>query len=126
MRPRCAAHGYRLYLEWHGAWLDSGLGLVTAAMVGELAACGLVTDYLNFPNASPFLAPLDRSMRFLDEKLQTFGQFWTESKVNATLNAWAIVNNLRTFLPDAKRAGKSLIQWKCLGRRCGESPGWRR
>ena len=31
----------------------------------------LFTDYLNFPQASPFLAPLDRSMRFLDEKLQT-------------------------------------------------------
>ncbi len=48
--------------------------------------------------------------RFLDEKLQTFGQFWAESKVNVTLNAWAIINNLRTFLPDAKRAGKSLIE----------------
>jgi len=31
----------------------------------------LFTDYLNFCNASPNLAPLDRSMRFLDEKLQT-------------------------------------------------------
>ena len=70
----------------------------------------LFTDYLNFPQASPFLAPLDRSMRFLDEKLQTFGQFWASEKVNATLNAWAIVNNLRTFLPDAKQAGKSLLE----------------
>lgn len=70
----------------------------------------LFTDYLNFPQASPFLAPLDRSMRFLDEKLQTFGQFWAAEKVNATLNTWAIVNNLRTFLPDAKRAGKSLVE----------------
>jgi hypothetical protein len=48
--------------------------------------------------------------RFLDEKLQTFGQFWAESKVNATLNAWALINNLRTFLPDAKRAGQSLVE----------------
>ena len=49
-------------------------------------------------------------MRFLDEKLQTFGQFWAAEKVNATLNAWAIINNLRTFLPDAKHAGKSLVE----------------
>ena len=49
-------------------------------------------------------------MRFLDEKLQTFGQFWAKEKVNATLNAWAIINNLRTFLPDAKRAGQSLVE----------------
>lgn len=49
-------------------------------------------------------------MRFLDEKLQTFGQFWAPEKVNATLNAWAIINNLRTFVPDAKRAGKSLVE----------------
>lgn len=68
----------------------------------------LFTDYLNFPNASPFLAPLDRSMRFLDQKLQTFGQFWAKQKVNATLNPWAIINNFRTFVPDAKRAGQSL------------------
>lgn len=70
----------------------------------------LFTDYLNFPNASPFLAPLDRSMRFLDEKLQAFGQFWAQEKVNATLNAWAIINNLRSFLPDVKRAGQSLVE----------------
>jgi hypothetical protein len=70
----------------------------------------LFTDYLNFCNASPFLAPLDRSMRFLDEKLQTFGQFWAQEKINATLNAWALINNLRTFLPDAKRAGQSLVE----------------
>lgn len=49
-------------------------------------------------------------MPFLDEKLQSFGQFWAESKVNATLNAWAIINNLRTFLPDAKRIGQSLVE----------------
>ena len=69
----------------------------------------LFTDYLNFCNASPFLAPLDRSLRFLEQKLQTFGQFWA-SKVNATLNAWAIINNIRLFLPDAKRAGQSLVE----------------
>ena len=27
------------------------------------------------------------------------------------LNAWAIVNNLRSFLPDAKKAGLSLAQF---------------
>ena len=47
-------------------------------------------------------------MRFLDEKLQTFGQFRVSKSINTTLNAWAIVNNLRPFLPDAKKAGQSL------------------
>lgn len=41
----------------------------------------LCTDYLKFPQASSFLAPLDRSMRFLDEKLQTEGQFRAEKNV---------------------------------------------
>jgi hypothetical protein len=27
------------------------------------------------------------------------------------LNAWAIVNNLRQFLPDAKKAGQSLAEF---------------
>lgn len=27
------------------------------------------------------------------------------------LNAWAIVNNLREFLPDAKKAGQSLAEF---------------
>lgn len=85
----------------------------------------LFTDYLNFPQeASPFLAPLDRSMRFLDEKLQSFGQFWAEEKVNTTLNAWAIVNNLRTFLPDAKRAGQSLVE--VFEPNCEAFLGWKR
>ena len=70
----------------------------------------LFTEYLNFPEASPYLAPLDRSLRFLDEKLQTFGQFRAEDKVDNTLNAWAIVNNMRSFLPDAKQAGQSLVE----------------
>jgi hypothetical protein len=30
--------------------------------------------------------------------------------VNATLNAWPIINNLRIFLPDAKRAEQSLVE----------------
>ncbi|MGK7908427.1 MAG: hypothetical protein AB4040_14555, partial [Synechococcus sp.] len=46
----------------------------------------------------------------MDEKLQTFGQFRQETTVDITLNAWAIVNNLRSFLPDAKRAGQSLAE----------------
>ena len=61
----------------------------------------LFTEYLNWPDASAFLAPLDRSLRFLDEKLKAFGSFRDKEKVNPTLNAWAIVNNMRQFLPDA-------------------------
>ena len=68
----------------------------------------LFTNYLKFPEASAFSSPIDRSMRFLDEKLQTFGQFRVSKSINTTLNAWAIVNNLRPFLPDAKKAGQSL------------------
>lgn len=70
----------------------------------------LFTEYLKFPDASPYLAPLDRSLRFLDEKLKSFGQFREASKVENTLNAWAIVNNMRSFLPDAKRGGRSLAE----------------
>ena len=56
------------------------------------------------------MAPLDRSLRFLDEKLKTFGSFGADEKINPMLNAWAIVNNMRRFLPDAQRAGKSLVE----------------
>jgi hypothetical protein len=70
----------------------------------------LFTNHLQFPEASAVSAPLDRSMRFLDEKLQIFGQFRVGDKINATLNAWAIVNNLRAFLPDAQKAGQSLVE----------------
>jgi len=50
-------------------------------------------------------------MRFLDEKLQSFGQFRSPDSINPMLNAWAIVNNLRPFLPDAKKAGQSLAEF---------------
>jgi hypothetical protein len=50
-------------------------------------------------------------MRFLDEKLLSFGQFRTPDSINPMLNAWAIVNNLRAFLPDAKKAGQSLAEF---------------
>ena len=50
-------------------------------------------------------------MRFLDEKLQNFGQFRAPECIDNTLNAWAIVNNLRAFLPDAKKAGQSLAEF---------------
>ena len=53
----------------------------------------------------------DRSMRFLDEKLQSFGQFRATDSIDPMLNAWAIVNNLRSFLPDAKKAGQSLAEF---------------
>jgi hypothetical protein len=53
----------------------------------------------------------DRSMRFLDEKLLWFGQFRAPDSIDPMLNAWAIVNNLRSFLPDAKKAGQSLAEF---------------
>ena len=50
-------------------------------------------------------------MRFLDEKLLSFGQFRAVDSLDPLLNAWAIVNNLRPFLPDAKKAGQSLAEF---------------
>ncbi|WP_121969666.1 hypothetical protein [Leptolyngbya sp. BC1307] len=49
--------------------------------------------------------------QFLDEKLLSFGQFRKPDSIDPMLNAWAIVNNLRAFLPDAKKAGQSLAQF---------------
>jgi len=71
----------------------------------------LFTNHLKFEDAPTYSAPLDRSMRFLDEKLQSFGQFRAEHSLDPMLNAWAIVNNLRSFLPGAKKAGQSLAQF---------------
>jgi hypothetical protein len=71
----------------------------------------LFTNHLKFEKASACSAPLDRSMRFLDEKLQTFGQFRAAHSIDPMLNAWAIVNNLRAFLPDAQKAGRSLAEF---------------
>jgi hypothetical protein len=71
----------------------------------------LFTNHFDFEQASAFSAPLDRSMRFLDEKLQSFGQFRASDSINPMLNAWAIVNNLRSFLPGAKKAGQSLAEF---------------
>lgn len=70
----------------------------------------LFTNHLKFDNAPAFSSALDRSMRFLDEKLQSFGQFRATESLDPMLNAWAIVNNLRSFLPDAKKAGQSLAE----------------
>ena len=50
-------------------------------------------------------------MRFLDEKLQSFGQFRASDAIDPMLNAWAIVNNLRSFLPGAQKAGQSLAEY---------------
>ena len=69
------------------------------------------THALKLDAAPAYAAPLDRSMRFLDEKLQSFGQFRADHAVDPMLNAWAIVNNLRAFLPDAQKAGQSLVQF---------------
>jgi hypothetical protein len=71
----------------------------------------LFTNHFKFEQASAFSAPLDRSMRFLDEKLQSFGQFRAFDSIDPMLNAWAIVNNLRSFLPGAKKAGQSLAEF---------------
>lgn len=71
----------------------------------------LFTNYLKVEDASAYSAPLDRSMRFLDEKLQTFGQFRADVSINPMVNAWSIVNNLRAFLPDAQKAGQSLAEF---------------
>nr|MDJ0704750.1 hypothetical protein [Leptolyngbyaceae cyanobacterium MO_188.B28] len=70
----------------------------------------LFTNHLRHSNAPAFSSALDRSMRFLDEKLQSFGQFRAETSIGPMLNAWAIVNNLREFLPDAQKAGQSLAE----------------
>jgi len=69
------------------------------------------TNALKFDDAPAYSAPLDRSMRFLDEKLISFGQFRSEQTLDPMLNAWAIVNNLRPFLPDAQKAGQSLAEF---------------
>ena len=49
-------------------------------------------------------------MRFLDEKLLNAGQYRAADAIDPMLNAWAIVNNLRKFLPDAAKAGQSLVE----------------
>ena len=71
----------------------------------------LFTNHFKYEAASAYSAPLDRSMRFLDEKLQSAGQYRAADAVDPMLNAWAIVNNLRQFLPDAKKAGQSLAEF---------------
>ena len=71
----------------------------------------LFTNHLKFDSAPAFSSALDRSMRFLDEKLLSFGQFRATDSIDPMLNAWAIVNNLRPFLPDAKKAGQSLAEF---------------
>ena len=70
----------------------------------------LFTNHLKYEEAPAYSAPLDRSMRFLDEKLQVSGQYRAAAAINPMLNAWAIVNNLRKFLPDAIKAGTSLAE----------------
>jgi len=69
------------------------------------------TNALKFEDAPAYSAPLDRSMRFLDEKLEVSGQFRANHAIDPMLNAWAIVNNLRAFLPGAQKAGQSLAQF---------------
>jgi Domain of unknown function (DUF6431) len=69
------------------------------------------TNALKFDEAPAYSAPLDRSIRFLDEKLEVSGQFRAEHAIDPMLNAWAIVNNLRAFLPGAQKAGQSLAQF---------------
>jgi hypothetical protein len=71
----------------------------------------LFTNHLEYEDASAYSAPLDRSMRFLDEKLQISGQYRAADAIDPMLNAWAIVNNLRKFLPGAQKAGRSLAEF---------------
>jgi hypothetical protein len=71
----------------------------------------LFTNHLKFEDAPAYSSPLDRTMRFLDEKLLSFGQFRVAHAINPMLNAWAIVNNLRAFLPGAQKAGQSRAQF---------------
>ena len=70
----------------------------------------LFTNHLKHQDASAYSAPLDRSMRFLDRKLMVSGQYRAAAAVDPMMNGWAIVNNLRSFLPDAKKAGQSLAE----------------
>ncbi|NJM66759.1 MAG: hypothetical protein HC851_14405 [Acaryochloris sp. RU_4_1] len=37
-------------------------------------------------------------------------QYRAAEAIDPMINAWAIVNNLRQFLPDAKKAGQSLAE----------------
>jgi hypothetical protein len=71
----------------------------------------LFTNHFKHEEASAYSAPLDRSMRFLNEKLESSGQYRSADAIDPMLNAWAIVNNLRQFLPDAKKAGQSLAEF---------------
>jgi hypothetical protein len=71
----------------------------------------LFTNHLKHPEASAYSAPLDRAMRFLDEKLRSFGQYRSAEGIDPMLNAWAIVNDLRAFLPGARKAGQSLAEF---------------
>lgn len=71
----------------------------------------LFTNHFKYEEASAYSAPLDRSMRFLNEKLESSGQYRSADAIDPMLNAWAIVNNLRKFLPDAKKAGQSLAEF---------------
>lgn len=71
----------------------------------------LFTNHLKHQDASAYSAPLDRSMRFLDKKLMVSGQYRAAEAVDPMMNAWAIVNNLRASLPDAKKAGQSLAEY---------------
>ena len=70
----------------------------------------LFTNHLKHQEAPAYSAPLDRAMRFLNEKLLNAGQYRAADAIDPMLNAWAIVNNLRKFLPDAAKAGQSLVE----------------
>jgi hypothetical protein len=47
----------------------------------------MFTNHLKFESAPAFSAALDRSMRFLDEKLLSFGQFRAADSIDPMLNA---------------------------------------
>ncbi len=70
----------------------------------------LFTNHLKHQEAPAYSAPLERAMRFLNEKLLNAGPYRAADAIDPMLNAWAIVNNLRKFLPDAAKAGLSLVE----------------
>lgn len=50
-------------------------------------------------------------MRLLDKKLMLSGQYRAAAVVDPMMNAWAIVNNLWSFLPDTKKPEQSLTEY---------------
>ncbi|WP_205879177.1 hypothetical protein, partial [Leptolyngbya sp. BC1307] len=85
-------------------WLSARLIRLFDCTSTRLRSVILSPTLLTFNSFRPLYA-------ILGEKLLSFGQFRKPDSIDPMLNAWAIVNNLRAFLPDAKKAGQSLAQF---------------